>query len=43
MAILLEALAALGLDTVEVSEHDVLRGAALRYTDFLGSAHQFSG
>ncbi|HEY8637603.1 MAG TPA: Ppx/GppA phosphatase family protein [Solirubrobacteraceae bacterium] len=30
VVILLEALAAFGLDTVEVSEHDILRGVALR-------------
>jgi exopolyphosphatase / guanosine-5'-triphosphate,3'-diphosphate pyrophosphatase len=35
VAILLEAMGALGLDAVEVSDHDVLRGAALEHTAFL--------
>ncbi len=30
VAMLLEVLAAFGLDAIEVSEHDILRGAALR-------------
>jgi exopolyphosphatase / guanosine-5'-triphosphate,3'-diphosphate pyrophosphatase len=34
-AILLEALGALGLERVEVSENDILRGVALGYTAFL--------
>ena len=34
VAILLEAMTALGLGAVEVSDHDILRGAALQYTAF---------
>jgi exopolyphosphatase/guanosine-5'-triphosphate,3'-diphosphate pyrophosphatase len=37
-AILLEALGSFGLERVEVSENDILRGAALGYTAFLGPA-----
>jgi exopolyphosphatase/guanosine-5'-triphosphate,3'-diphosphate pyrophosphatase len=33
LVILVEALRAFGLDEVEVSEHDILRGAALRHVD----------
>lgn len=39
-AILLEALESFGLDRVEVSENDILRGVALGYTAFIGSAPQ---
>jgi exopolyphosphatase/guanosine-5'-triphosphate,3'-diphosphate pyrophosphatase len=39
-AILLEATATFGLERVEVSENDILRGAALGYTAFLGPATQ---
>lgn len=43
VAVLLEALAALGLDAAEVSDHDILRGVALEHTAFLASPPQFSG
>lgn len=43
VAILLEALAALGLESAHASEHDILRGAALHHTAFLAPHHQFSG
>lgn len=43
VAILLEALAALGLDSAQASDHDILRGAALQHTAFLAPHHQFSG
>jgi exopolyphosphatase/guanosine-5'-triphosphate,3'-diphosphate pyrophosphatase len=41
VAILLEALRALGLEAVEASDHDILRGAALEHTAFLESHPQF--
>ena len=40
-AILLEATGAFGLERVEVSENDILRGVALGYTAFLRSAPHF--
>jgi exopolyphosphatase/guanosine-5'-triphosphate,3'-diphosphate pyrophosphatase len=43
VAILLEALSALGLEAAEASDHDILRGAALEHTVFLGHPPQFSG
>jgi exopolyphosphatase/guanosine-5'-triphosphate,3'-diphosphate pyrophosphatase len=42
VAILLEALSALGLDEVEASDHDILRGAALEHTAFQAEPPQFS-
>jgi hypothetical protein len=42
VAILLEALPALGLKEVETSSHDILRGAALEHTAFLEPPPQFS-
>jgi exopolyphosphatase/guanosine-5'-triphosphate,3'-diphosphate pyrophosphatase len=41
VAILLEALRALGLTAVEASDHDILRGAALEHTAFRESHPQF--
>lgn len=41
IAILLEAMAALGRRSVEVSEHDVLRGVALEHTAFLSAPPHF--
>mgnify|MGYP001556228761 CR=1 FL=1 len=43
VAILLETLAALGLDEAEASDHDILRAAALERTAFLEPPPQFSG
>ncbi|MEO6496830.1 MAG: Ppx/GppA family phosphatase, partial [Solirubrobacteraceae bacterium] len=43
VAILLEALAAIGLESAEASDHDILRGVALHYTAFLVRPPQFSG
>ncbi len=40
-AILLEVLASFGLERIEVSENDILRGVALRHTTLQGRAHQF--
>jgi len=42
VAILLEAMAALGLGAVKASEHDLLRGAALEHTAFRRARPQFS-
>lgn len=41
IAILLEAMARVGLRTIRPSVHDVLRGAALEHTAFLQPPHQF--
>lgn len=41
VAILLEALAILGLEAAEASDHDILRGAALEHTAFLGPHPHF--
>lgn len=41
VAILLEALAILGLESAEASDHDILRGAALEHTRFLGPHPHF--
>lgn len=43
LAILLEALTALGLDAAVASEHDLLRGAALHCTAFVPSPPHLSG
>jgi exopolyphosphatase/guanosine-5'-triphosphate,3'-diphosphate pyrophosphatase len=43
IAILLEAMDALGLPAVEASDHDILRGAALQHTTFQKSPPHFSG
>jgi exopolyphosphatase/guanosine-5'-triphosphate,3'-diphosphate pyrophosphatase len=41
LAILLEAMAAVGIRTVSASPHDILRGAALEHTGFLKPPPQF--
>ena len=43
VAILLETLAAIGLESAEASDHDILRGVALHHTAFLVPPPQFSG
>jgi len=41
VAILLEALIAIGLESAEASDHDILRGVALQHTAFLAPPPQF--